>query len=477
MAGARKHLRSSTAHKRPTTAIEDGQIAVNTNATSPGLFVKDSTGASILKIGPAHVGATAPNSSPAAGGSTGNSIGESWLDTSLTPVGDKVWNGTAWINTTPASSTTVQGLVELATNAETQAGSDAARAVTPASLQSKVSDSTSTTSSTTIASSTAVKAAYDLANAALPASGGTITGSVVIGNTGSIAFEGSTDDAFETSLVATDPTADRTITFPDRTGTVITTGDTGTVTSTMIADGTIVDADINAGAAIAGTKISPNFGSQNISTTGTVSAAALIPTGSAVPANGVYLPAANEVGIAVNGVGAVRIDSGGRLYVNSNTPSVPAALLHVDGTSVINRQTATTNDYILDVRAGNSNQFRVRANGTLYAVSTTIQALASERRLKENIVPIDGDVAWNTIKSTPFYSYNFKGSSPESVCYGPMADEVPYEMRVDTGNLDDVGPIHTYDNGMLQARLYVALQTALERIETLEAKVAALEAV
>ena len=35
-------------------------------------------------------------------------------------------------------------------------------------------------------------------------------------------------------------------------------------------DGTIVNADINASAAIAGSKISPDFGSQNIVTTGTL---------------------------------------------------------------------------------------------------------------------------------------------------------------------------------------------------------------
>ena len=42
--------------------------------------------------------------------------------------------------------------------------------------------------------------------------------------------------------------------------------DNGVVTSAKIADGTIVNADINASAAIAGTKISPDFGSQNIVT-------------------------------------------------------------------------------------------------------------------------------------------------------------------------------------------------------------------
>jgi len=73
---------------------------------------------------------------------------------------------------------------------------------------------------------------------------------------GSIVLEGSTPNDFETILTVTDPTADRTISFPDVTGTVVTTGDTGSVTSTMILDGTIVDGDINASAAIAQSKIS-----------------------------------------------------------------------------------------------------------------------------------------------------------------------------------------------------------------------------
>ncbi len=88
--------------------------------------------------------------------------------------------------------------------------------------------------------------------------------------TGNLVFEGATNDNNETTLAITDPTADRTITIPDITGTVVTTGDTETVTSTMITNNTIVNADVNASAAIDGTKISPNFGSQNIVTSGTV---------------------------------------------------------------------------------------------------------------------------------------------------------------------------------------------------------------
>ena len=66
----------------------------------------------------------------------------------------------------------------------------------------------------------------------------TISTPAITGNTtttGSIIFEGSTADSFETTLQVTDPTADRTITIPNVTGTVVTTGDTGSVTNAMLA--------------------------------------------------------------------------------------------------------------------------------------------------------------------------------------------------------------------------------------------------
>jgi len=53
-----------------------------------------------------------------------------------------------------------------------------------------------------------------------------------------IVLEGTTDDAFEMTLSGGDPTADRTITLPDVTGTVITTGNLSSITSlgTLTAD-------------------------------------------------------------------------------------------------------------------------------------------------------------------------------------------------------------------------------------------------
>ena len=84
---------------------------------------------------------------------------------------------------------------------------------------------------------------------------------------------------------------------------------------TAIAAGVIVNADIAAGAAIAGTKISPDFGSQNTTTTGTSTAASFIPTSSSVPTNGFYLPATNSVAISTGGTVKATVDSSGRLLV------------------------------------------------------------------------------------------------------------------------------------------------------------------
>ncbi len=108
----------------------------------------------------------------------------------------------------------------------------------------QLTDSTSTTSSSLAATATAVKSAFDLANAALPRAGGTITGEVVIGNTGTLLFEGAIDNAFEIQLTAADATSDKVVTLPDTTGTVITTGDTGTVTNAMLA-GSIADTKLS----------------------------------------------------------------------------------------------------------------------------------------------------------------------------------------------------------------------------------------
>ena len=69
---------------------------------------------------------------------------------------------------------------------------------------------------------------------------------VLTGAAKGIVFEGATADANELTLKALGPSADVTVSIPSlgANANLVTTGDTGTVTSTMILNGTIVNADI-----------------------------------------------------------------------------------------------------------------------------------------------------------------------------------------------------------------------------------------
>jgi len=86
---------------------------------------------------------------------------------------------------------------------------------------------------------------------------------------GSMIFEGTTADDFETTISVTDPTADRTITIPDETGTLVTTGSSGVVTGTIIALDTVAEANM-ANDAIGQDQLKSVVTLQVINSTGTV---------------------------------------------------------------------------------------------------------------------------------------------------------------------------------------------------------------
>ena len=70
--------------------------------------------------------------------------------------------------------------------------------------------------------------------------GFTVFGSTIFLEAGkAVIFEGTTADDFEISFNGGEPTADRTITLPDNTGTVLTTGSTNAVTENMMANDAI----------------------------------------------------------------------------------------------------------------------------------------------------------------------------------------------------------------------------------------------
>ena len=191
--------------------------------------------------------------------------------------------------------------------------------------------------------------------------GDTMTGNLNLGEDIVLTFEGATSNDFETTLTVIDPTADRTLSLPNATGTLVSTGDTGSVTSAMIADGTIVNADISGSAEIAVSKLANGTARQLLQTdsagtgvefasnidvpgtldvtgaatldstldaTGLISANGKIsvPLGTAsLPGlyggtdtnTGLYFPAANEIAITTGGAQRVVVDSNGNVGVGT----------------------------------------------------------------------------------------------------------------------------------------------------------------
>lgn len=209
-------------------------------------------------------------------------------------------------------------------------------------------------------------ALQELDDEKLAKSGGTITGALEIGTTGSLVFEGSTADAYETTLAVVDPTADRTITLPNASGTVITTGDTGSVTSTMIADGTIVNADINASAGIDYSKL------------------AALSAGRLIVGNASNVPTAVDItgDVTINSSGVTAIGSGvivnadinasaaiddGKLATISTADKVSLSAINIDGGTDIGSALADADLFIVDDGGAGTNRKAAATRITDYA--------------------------------------------------------------------------------------------------------------
>jgi hypothetical protein len=109
-------------------------------------------------------------------------------------------------------------------------------------ITAQVASNVSFTASGSISATNVQTAIQELDTEKLALAGGTVTGELLIGTAGTFAFEGSSANDFETFLAVVDPTADRTITFPDASGNIVLSG-------------SIANADINASAAIAFSKL------------------------------------------------------------------------------------------------------------------------------------------------------------------------------------------------------------------------------
>ena len=76
-------------------------------------------------------------------------------------------------------------------------------------------------------------------------------------------------------------------------------------------------------------------GATNLSVTGSASAASFIPSSSTVPTNGMYLPAANSVGIATNTTNRLYIDSAGLVGIGTASPATKLDVSGAKNTSIV----------------------------------------------------------------------------------------------------------------------------------------------
>jgi len=209
---------------------------------------------------------------------------------------------------------------------------------------------------------------------------------------GNITFEGATADDYETIIAITDPTSDRVIVFPDLTGTVVTTGDTGSITSLMIADGTIVNADVNASAALAHSKLANATAGQVLlgtTTTGVVTATTI--------SGDITIDGAGVASIAANSV-ALGTDTTGDYVatITGGTGITSTALTTGEGTThslSIGQAVATTDNVTFAGVTADAIRIGVTAAGEIDTASgnLTIDSAGGTVTIDDNLT-VTGDL-------------------------------------------------------------------------------------
>ena len=132
--------------------------------------------------------------------------------------------------------------------------------------------------------------------------------------------------------------------------------------------------------------------------------------------------------------------------------------------------------------------FGVYANGNVVNTSNSYGPLSSDERLKQDIT--NANSQWDDIKNIRITNFHYKNDPTGHLHIGPIAQEleqvspglvtrrsVSEEEIADSSNdLTDGDEVLSFKASILYMKAVKALQEAMERIETLEAKVAALEA-
>lgn len=209
------------------------------------------------------------------------------------------------------------------------------------------------------------------------------SGSYLVYVSGAITFEGSTDDAFETTIVAVDPTADRIISFPDATTQLVGTDTTDTLTNKTLTSPTItgVSPVITLAGDLSGSATFTNLGNATLTATIAADSVAL---GTDTTGNYVAnLTAGTGVTITNNsGEGATPTVAIGQSV--STSSSVTFNTITVENLVVTGNQTATSQSTL------NVADSVITLNSNVTGVPSLNAAVVVERGTSANV-----DIRWN----------------------------------------------------------------------------------
>ena len=212
-------------------------------------------------------------------------------------------------------------------------------------------------------------------------SSGNITLTNVSATTANVTTANITTAVIGTETVTTSTITSANITTANVTTANITTGNvtTGTVSTSL----TLSYGTANAVAYLNGSKVvttgsALTFDGTNFATTGTATAAKLIPTGSSATGNGLYLPAANALGLSTNGTNAVYIDASQNVGIGTSSPAqkldaTVSSGTEGDGLAVTNMQTAGGSGGY----GSGINFYSVRGDGTTKLAAGAIRMFGS----------------------------------------------------------------------------------------------------
>ena len=185
----------------------------------------------------------------------------------------------------------------------------------------------------------------------------------------------------------------------------------------------------------------------------------------------------------------MRIDNGGVLYLGQATTSIPGsgnttaghtmrpggdAFHSASGAPSLYVNRSSTTGGIVSLRYNGTQRGSITTDGTVVAFNTT-----SDYRLKENVAAVtDGITRLQQLKPSRFNFIENPTKTVDGFIAHEVQDIVPEAVTGEKDAVDEEGnpEYQGIDQSKLVPLLTAALQEAIAKIETLETKVAALEA-